>query len=80
MLLAWRPCTPAHLFTHLFEAEGHREHAHSDDAVHHVHDEAPVGRRHLSRSPSAALAGGESGPGAGAGYPVPGAETRVLLF
>lgn len=33
--------------THLFEAEGHGEHAHSDDAVHHVHDKTPVGRRHF---------------------------------
>lgn len=33
--------------THLFEAEGHGEHAHSDDAVHHVHDKTPIGRRHF---------------------------------
>lgn len=33
-------------FTHLFEAEGHGEHADPDDAVHHVHDETRVGRRH----------------------------------
>lgn len=32
--------------THLFEAEGHGEHADAHDAVHHVHDEAGVGRRH----------------------------------
>lgn len=32
--------------THLFEAEWHGEHADSDDAVHHVHDETRVGRRH----------------------------------
>lgn len=34
---------------HLFEAEGHGEHADSDDAVHHVHDQTPVRRRHLER-------------------------------
>lgn len=34
---------------HLFEAEGHGEHADSHDAVHHVHDQPPVGRRHLDR-------------------------------
>lgn len=33
--------------THLFEAEGHGEHTDSNDAVHHVHNEARVGRRHL---------------------------------
>lgn len=33
--------------THLFEAEGHGEHTDSDDAVHHVHDKTPVGRRHF---------------------------------
>lgn len=33
--------------THLFEAEGHGEHADSHDAVHHVHDQTPVGRRHF---------------------------------
>lgn len=39
---------PAHpQVTHLFEAEGHGEDADSDDTVHHVHDETPVGRRHF---------------------------------
>lgn len=33
--------------THLFEAEGHREDTDPNDAVHHVHDETPVGRRHF---------------------------------
>lgn len=33
--------------THLFEAEGHGEHADANDAVHHVHDEPPVRRRHF---------------------------------
>ena len=33
--------------THLFEAEGHGEHTDTHDAVHHVHDETPVGRRHF---------------------------------
>lgn len=32
--------------THLFEAERHGEHADTHDAVHHVHDETRVGRRH----------------------------------
>lgn len=45
--------------THLFEAEGHGEDAHPDDAVHYVHDQPPVGgggRGHGARS-------GARGPG-----------------
>lgn len=34
---------------HLFEAEGHGEHTDSHDAVHHVHDQTPVRRRHPER-------------------------------
>lgn len=43
-----QPHVRVHLeVTHLFEAEGHGEHTDSNDAVHHVHDETVVRRRHI---------------------------------
>lgn len=46
--------------THLFEAEGHGEHADSDNAVHHVHDETRVRRRHFGAACRLVFSLGES--------------------
>lgn len=39
--------TCVRLAPHLFEAERHGEHTDSNDAVHHIHNQAPVRRRHF---------------------------------
>lgn len=40
---------PRRAAPHLSEAERHGEHAHPHDAVHHVHDQAPIGTRRCRR-------------------------------